>query len=101
MDKKYICEFCKTPYDRPFDRAQCEMACYNRIQIEEEKAAQARKEQEKKDRYDAIVAKLKEVDKMILEYHKEFGCLTIKLPSTLRGFDDNFGTVPDLFKTWF
>ena len=101
MEKKYICAFCGKHYDRPFDRAQCEVACYNRIQIEEEKAAQARKEQEKKDRYDAIVTKLNEVDKMILEYHKEFGRITIKLPTTLRGFDDNFGTVPNLWKTWF
>ena len=101
MDKTYICEFCGKKYDRPFERAQCEVACYNRIQVEEEKAAKARREQEKKERYEKIVAKLNEVDKEILLYTKDFGHLTLKLPATLRGFDDNFGTVPDLWKTWF
>jgi hypothetical protein len=101
MDKTYICEFCGKKYDRPFERAQCEVACYNRIQIEEEKAAQARREQKKKDSYNEIVTKLDEVDKLIVAYTKEYGHLTLKLPTTLRGFDDDFGTVPNLWKTWF
>lgn len=100
-DKKYTCEFCGKKYNRPFERAQCEVACYNKIQAEEEKAAKARREQEKQERYNEIIDSLTKADELIVAYTKDFGKLTLKLPATLRGFDEEFGTVHNLWKTLF
>lgn len=100
-DKKYTCEFCGKKYDRPLERAQCEVACYNKIQIAEQEAAKARREQEKQERYNEIIDALDKADKLIIAYTKDFGKLTLKLPTTLRGFDEEFGAVHNLWKTWF
>ena len=67
----YKCSICGTEHDNVFDRAQCELTCFNKQKEEARKLAESKKQAEKN-------ARQLEVDKMIEKFIEDYGSYQYK-----------------------
>lgn len=72
-DKKYTCDICKTSYDTVQERAKCELKCVKKIEEEERKAAEAKKQAEKEARKSEVDNAYKAFADLAKSYAEDYG----------------------------
>lgn len=70
---QYICGICGTSYDTIHERANCEIACVQKIQEEERKAAETKKKEEQAARKTEVDNALKIFIDLAAAYLKDYG----------------------------
>ena len=72
-DKQYRCEICGKAYDSISERANCELACFTKIQEEEKAAAKAKMQAEKEARQQEVSAALDNAYALVGKYVEDYG----------------------------
>lgn len=80
----YSCGICGKEYEKIADRMRCEMNCVKKMEEEEKKAAEARKNAEKACRKAEVEKAVSDAIDLLKAYTDDYGCadLDIKLSST-------------------
>lgn len=70
---KYACSICGASYDTVQERAKCELKCVKKIEEEERKAAEAKKQAEKDARHTEVFEALKTASDLLSAYTEDYG----------------------------
>lgn len=71
--KAYKCAICDKEYENILDRANCEIRCAEKAELEARKAAEAKKKEEQKARKDEVDAAFKQLHELVTNYVKDYG----------------------------
>ena len=77
-NKHYTCGFCGRTYDDVKNRMACETVCHAKWLEAEKNKKKEKLAKEKEDRRKIIEEKTRELRKLIADYIKDYGSLTIK-----------------------
>lgn len=70
---QYTCAICKTNYDTIQERARCEMSCVKKIEEEERKAAEIKKQEEQAARKAEVDNAYKAFVELAKSYANDYG----------------------------
>lgn len=79
--QKYQCSFCGTEYDSAPARARCELECDEKRKQEVERLKQKLLEGKRQERYREIKEKNDNLNRMIVQYNKDYGDTLVSLCS--------------------
>ena len=84
-DKQYRCEICGKAYDSISERANCELACFTKIQEEAKAAAEAKYQKEKDGRFAEASAALDNALALVNKCVEDYG--SFKYTGTIKDMD--------------
>lgn len=74
----YKCSICGTEHDNAFDRAQCELDCWDKQKEEARKLAEAKKEAEKDARYLEVDKAIEHTYDLLTKLIEDYGSYQYK-----------------------
>ena len=69
----YKCSICGTEHDNVFDRAKCELACFEKQKEEARKLAESKKKVEKNARQLEVDKAIEHADALLEKFIKDYG----------------------------
>lgn len=69
----YKCSYCGAEYSQAIDRAKCELVCDEKAKQEAELSRVRKLREERAARYNEILKKTEELNRMWVEYEKDYG----------------------------
>ena len=74
----YKCSICGTEYDNVFDRAQCELNCFEKQKEEARKLAESKKKAEKDARQLEVDKAIEHVNDLLKKFIEDYGSYQYK-----------------------